>query len=267
MLNKIRNRVKVESPLVHAITNPISINQCANTILAVGARPIMAEHPGEVEEITSTTKALMLNIGNITDVRMESIPIALECAIAHGIPVVLDVVGVACSSMRKEFVANLLKIATPTVIKGNYSEIKALYDMKYTSEGVDADSDISITDMTEICSLLSRRLSTIILASGKTDIITDGKRLIQISNGSEQLSKVTGTGCMLGALCAAYMAVEQSVDAVITACVMLGVCGQISETEKGNGSFMVNLLDSLSTLPDEYINRLARTEEKSLEEI
>ena len=112
-----------KKPLIHCITNPISINQCATAILAVGAKPIMAEHPKEVAEITKTADALMLNIGNITDARMEAMPIALREASKKNIPIVLDIVGLACSSLRKSFVNGLMNEAMPTVIKGNYSEI------------------------------------------------------------------------------------------------------------------------------------------------
>ena len=95
-LYKICEAVRSEPPLIHAITNPISINQCANAILAVGGRPMMAEHPREVEKITETADALLLNLGNITDVRMESMQLSLKCDSDKNIPVVLDVVGVAC---------------------------------------------------------------------------------------------------------------------------------------------------------------------------
>ena len=93
--------LRTEAPLIHAITNPISINQCANAVLALGARPIMAEHPREVEEITATAAALLLNLGNLTDVRMEAMWRSAGTARELGIPVVLDAVGVACSRLRR----------------------------------------------------------------------------------------------------------------------------------------------------------------------
>ena len=107
-LNEIRAAVRDRRPLIHCITNPISINQCANAVLAAGARPIMAEHPAEVKEITESADALVLNLGNITDVRMESMEIALRAAKEKGIPVVLDAVGTACSGLRRKFAARLL---------------------------------------------------------------------------------------------------------------------------------------------------------------
>ena len=115
-IHDIRKNVWQNEPLIHCITNPISINQCANGILAVGARPMMAEHPGEVTEITRTAQALMLNLGNITDVRMESMQLSATIAREQNIPFLLDAVGIACSNLRREYVHNLLNIAVPTVM-------------------------------------------------------------------------------------------------------------------------------------------------------
>ena len=122
-----------EDCLIHCITNPISINQVANTILALGARPVMAEHPAEAEEITSTASSLLLNLGNITDVRMQSMKISLKTANDKGIPVTLDVCGAACSSLRRAYIKELLSKGSLTVIKGNYSEILALTDETYSA--------------------------------------------------------------------------------------------------------------------------------------
>ena len=138
MFNEIVNSVREKKPLVHCITNPISINQCANAVLAVGAKPIMAEHPKEVEEITNVADALVLNLGNITDARMESMLISAKTASENNIPFVVDAVGISCSALRRDYIKRIIKYK-PKVIKGNYSEIKALYDSEYKSAGVDAD--------------------------------------------------------------------------------------------------------------------------------
>ena len=148
-LNEIRAAVRDRRPLIHCITNPISINQCANAVLAAGARPIMAEHPAEVKEITESADALVLNLGNITDVRMESMEIALRAAKEKGIPVVLDAVGTACSGLRREYAARLLATAKPAVLKGNYSEIYALYRTAYRASGVDADAALGEDEVKE----------------------------------------------------------------------------------------------------------------------
>lgn len=265
-INGIRANVKDTKPLIHCITNPISINQCANAVLALGARPIMAEHPKEVREITGTARALMLNLGNITDARMESMRISAAEAAEKGIPMVLDLVGIACSTLRRDYAKELLKAAVPTVLKGNYSEIQALYSEHYRSAGVDAEA-LDLGSVSRAAAELARRHRAVILASGKVDVVTDGRRLVHIHNGTEQLSTVTGTGCMLGALCATFLSAERGLDAAVTACAVLGISGQLAETEQGSGSFMTNLMDALSTLRDEQVIRYLDMEEQELEEL
>ena len=211
-LNEMRAAVRDRRPLIHCITNPISINQCANAVLAAGARPIMAEHPAEVKEITESADALVLNLGNITDVRMESMEIALRAAKEKGIPVVLDAVGTACSGLRRVFAARLLATAKPAVLKGNYSEIYALYRTAYRSAGVDADAALGEDEVREAAGELAGKYGITVLASG-----------------------------------------NPGMEAAAAACAMLGCCGQIAETEKGSGTFLVNLLDALSTVTDEQL--------------
>ena len=125
-MKKAKEAVISQAPLIHCITNPISINDCANVVLALGAKPIMAEHPKEVHEITALAKALAVNLGNITDARAESIFISGGVAKNAQIPCVIDVVGVACSALRMELAQRFIRECAPCVIKGNLSEIKAL---------------------------------------------------------------------------------------------------------------------------------------------
>ena len=209
----------------------------------------------------------MLNLGNITDARMESMKISLLTAKEMNIPVILDAVGIACSKLRRDYMAELLEIGIPTVIKGNYSEIFALYHDAYRSSGVDADASINAESITYVAAELARKYHTTILASGKTDIVTDGTRTVHVNNGTPQLSAVTGTGCLLGAVCGAYLAVCADMNAAVTACVVLGICGQLAETPKGSGSFMVNLMDALSTLTDAQLEQYIKTEERQYEKL
>ena len=266
-LNAVRNNLIKLNPLVHCITNPISINQCANTILSVGAKPIMAEHPDEVKEITKTAKSLMLNSGNITDARMKSMEISLSAACDNNIPAVIDAVGIACSALRRNYVTELLKKYSVTVIKGNYSEINALLNPDYKSSGVDSDKNLDCDKTAECAVKLAKKYHCIILASGKTDIVTDGGKVIYIKNGTPQLAKVTGTGCMLGALCASFLTVDKSINAVICACAVLGIAGELSVAENKNGTFSVNLMDNLSSMSDCNIEKYLKAEEKDIENI
>ncbi len=231
--------------LIHCITNPISMNQCANTILSLGARPIMAEHPDEVMEITRTASSLLLNLGNITDARITSMRLSLKEANSIGIPVTLDTVGVACSSLRKTLSKLLMTFGRFTVIKGNYSEIMALYDDTYKSAGVDAKEDIDIEQVKTAATELAKANNAIVVATGRTDLIASDGEITAVDGGVTQMSQVTGTGCMLGAVIATCLAEKKDATSVIDACRFFKRCGEKAQTDKGNGTFMVNLLDAI----------------------
>ena len=256
---------KKRTPLIHCITNPISINQCANLILALSCRPIMAEHPDEVCEISKAADALLFNIGNITDVRMTSITLSSKVAKALLIPSVFDAVGVGCSSLRKKFASELLYDFSPTVIKGNYSEIKALSSGDYSVRGVDGADDISISEISDIAVKLAKKHGSIILASGKTDVICDGNKLIYIKNGCRKLGELTGTGCMLGAAVACFIASEKNADSVARACAMLGICGELASNTSGQASFFISLMDNISSITNEDILKSIKKEDFKIE--
>lgn len=249
-----------EKPLIHCITNPISINQCANAVLAVGGRPIMAEHPEEVLEITRTADALVLNLGNITDTRMESMLISAGAARVSGIPVIIDLVGIACSTLRSRFARRLITEYPMSLIKGNYSEIMSLYEESYRSSGVDAATDITDDTIQEAAAKLALRYNTVVMCTGKVDVISDGREIRLVSNGTPQLSTVTGTGCMLAAITGRFLAAPElnPIDAATQACCTLGIAGERAETDTGSGTFMVNLLDQLSILTAEDIAQYSR---------
>lgn len=248
MTNRI-TQIKENRPLIHCITNPISIMQCANAILLLGGRPIMAEHPEEVAQITETSSALLLNLGNVTRDRIEAMKLSFQVANASGIPTVIDAVGVACSTLRRDLLKELLSKrnpALPLLIKGNYSEIQALTDPDYSASGVDADSSLSFEEATESAVSLAHTLKAIVLCTGPKDIVTDGERLAVIKNGTPQLGTITGTGCMLGAICATFWAVDTSLKSTALATAAFGICG---ENAKGD-LFLMRLFDEIGKLSD-----------------
>ena len=250
-IKKIRHDLRRAAPLVHCITNPISINQCANAILAVGARPIMAEHPQEVGEIYAPVR--LFNLGNITDARMNSMRV-----LAPRGGYVLDAVGVAALSLRRALALELMPRAG--MIKGNYSEICALCKADYRAEGVDSEN-LPRAAVEEYARALARKSRAPVLASGAVDIVTDGERLVLIKNGTPRLGEITGTGCMLGALAAAYMAVAEPFYAAVCACAVMGICGELADDARGGASFGVRLADCISTLSDVQIEDMLKTEE------
>ena len=255
------------NPLIHCITNPISMMQCANTVLGLGARPIMAEHPLEVQEITRSADALLLNLGNISDSRMEAMESSFAVAVDKNIPVVIDAVGVACSELRRKFILRLLKkrgANTFLVIKGNYSEIMALFDENYRAEGVDAKAGISTDEILNASRVLSDKYGAVILASGSTDVVVQSDKALYVKNGCPELSRITGTGCMLGAICATLLSEKRDLETVAGACAVLGIAGEMAvemmNQNIGAGTFLIRLLDSISLMTDELLEERKKIE-------
>ncbi len=292
-LTEIRDNTKASAPLIHCITNPISIHDCANVILAAGARPIMAEHPAEVEEITGSASALMLNLGNITDARIKSMQLALKRANQNHIPVLLDLVGVTCSSLRRQFAGKLLAEGSFAVIKGNISEILAAADLPFHGTGIDAGSQDAISDQNEIwycetAKALAKRLNCTVMATGKKDLIADPYGAYLLSNGHEALSGITGTGCMVGALAASYLpastqhtakktgdgalknacqCLSNGTPAALLAAISMGIAGEHAAViSKGPGSFQAALLDELFCISDYRFQNEAKLRKIDLDE-
>ncbi|WP_434311650.1 hydroxyethylthiazole kinase [Hominifimenecus sp. rT4P-3] len=266
-----RRQLKDTSPLIHCITNPISINDCANAVLAVGARPIMAEHPGESAEITASASALAVNLGNITDARMESMLLSGHKARALSLPRIIDVVGVSCSKLRLEYAKRWIAECAPSIIKGNLAEIRMLCGENILSSGIDASDQDQLSQnnlLVRIASAkqLAKKTGSVILASGKTDLITDGKEVFLVDNGCSKMARLTGTGCMLNVLTGAFLSVLPPLSAALFTAAFLGICGEEADTETGMGSFHVRLMDQLDVISDETLQRRAKIIEYSKEE-
>lgn len=264
-LEPILTYIQQEAPLIHCITNPISINDCANILLAIGARPIMAEHPDEVAEITAIAKGLALNLGNITDARMASMKISAGTAKDKGIPFVLDLVGLSCSRLRQKYAKELLQIAVPDIIKGNISELRTLLDLPTTpGMGVEAGQKEMVTkenalEYAKIFQKQAREYHTILLATGPIDLVVSSEEAYIIANGSNALASITGTGCMNNVLAGACLAGVHGISsqatnntlAAILSCLLLGIAGENIQDiylNQGPGSFHYSLMDSISKL-------------------
>ena len=256
----IRNKIRMEKPLIHCITNHISINECANVVLAVGAKPIMAEHPAEVSEITACSKALAVNLGNINDARLESMMISGKTAFEKNIPSVIDAVGVACSKFRLDFAKRFIEECHPSVIKGNMSELKALCGVENGAKGIDVgENDLltkcNVDNNLALLKSLAARTGAVVAATGAVDIITDGKDAYFIENGCEMLSMVTGTGCMLNVLIATFISKGNILGGAVLATAYMGVCGELAENAEGTGTFRTMLLDAMCSVSDDAFAR------------
>ncbi len=269
-LEPILTYIQQEAPLIHCITNPISINDCANILLAIGARPIMAEHPEEVAEITSIAKGLALNLGNITDARMASMKISASVAKDKGIPFVLDLVGLSCSQLRQKYAQELLQIAVPDIIKGNISELRTLLGLPTTpGMGVEAGQKEMVTgenalEYAKIFQKQAREYHTLLLATGPIDLVVSSDEAYIIANGSNALASITGTGCMNNVLAGACLAGVHGISsqatnntiAAILSCLLLGIAGENIQDiylSQGPGSFHYSLMDSISKLTPQTI--------------
>lgn len=252
-----------KSPLIHCITSPIAINDCANAVLAVGAKPIMAEHPAEVAGITGMAGALSVSLANITDARRESILISGKKAREKGIRSVIDVVGVTCSHFRMELANRFIRDCRPAVIKGNSSEIRALAGCAFDAVGIDAgqkdelirENELVLEDTAAIVKEYSQKTKAVVLATGAVDILSDGEKIYLLENGSEWMAKVTGTGCVLSCLIAVYLSSRNApaAEAAMLAATVWGIAGELADHENGLGSYHVGLLDELSGMTDEAI--------------
>lgn len=269
-LEPILTYIQQEAPLIHCITNPISINDCANILLAIGARPIMAEHPDEVAEITAIAKGLALNLGNITDARMASMKISAGAAKDKGIPFVLDLVGLSCSRLRQKYAKELLQIAVPDIIKGNISELRTLLGLPTTpGMGIEAGQKEMVTqenalEYAKIFQKQAREYHTILLATGPIDLVVSSEEAYIIANGSNALASITGTGCMNNVIAGACLAGVHGISsqatnntlAAILSCLLLGIAGENIQDiylSQGPGSFHYSLMDSISKLTPQTI--------------
>ena len=255
--------IKRSRPLVHCITNMVTVNDCANILLAAGASPTMAHHPLEVEEVTAECKSLVCNMGAME--YFDAMETAGKKALTLGHPIVLDPVGAAGASFRRNSCLNLIKEIHPTCIRGNYSEIKALYLEQKTGMGVDVQEkdrkkEHALEDAAQAAKNLAARLKCYVVASGIKDIISDGKQIITVHNGSEMMSRVTGMGCMSSAMLGAFLSVENSLESAAACCIVMGICGEIAEEETcrigaGIGTFHIKFLDAVSLLTKEQIQK------------
>ena len=252
-------------PLVHHITNYVTVNDCANITLGIGASPVMADAIEEAADIASIADALVLNIGTLNSRTVAAMVAAGKAANAKGIPVVLDPVGVGASAFRNRTTADIIDQVKIAVLRGNISEIKFIAGLASVTKGVDAsEADMADTDNAgDIATLLAEKLNCTVVISGAVDIIANGNSVMYVKNGHPMLGNLTGTGCMcsslIGAFCGA-MPHEIFLSAV-AAMVSMGIAGELAYAKAsalGNGSFHTHLHDVISQLDSATIETLGK---------
>ncbi|MGC8777263.1 MAG: hydroxyethylthiazole kinase [Candidatus Caldatribacteriaceae bacterium] len=250
-------RIQASNPLVHHITNLVVANDNANTMLAVGALPVMAYAEEEVEEMVAAAQALVINIGTLTREVVRSSILAGKRANMLGIPVVFDPVGVGATAFRTASAQTILQEVRVAVVRGNASEVAALLGRRAPIRGVESSGEIP--DVALLAGEAARRFGATVAVTGKIDLVSDGERIIRIENGDVLLTRVTGTGCMATSLCGACVAVEEDASLAASAALgFLGVCAEIAAlSSHGPGSFRYALFDTMYSLSEEeFLQRL-----------
>ena len=246
--------VRETTPLVHCITNYVTVEGCANAVLAVGGSPIMSDEPADVEDITSICDALVLNIGTLNARSIEGMKVAGARAASLGHPIVLDPVGAGASALRTKTACELLDTLPVTLVRGNMSEVKAI--------AVDAARRAAA-----FARDFAAKAGCVVAITGPIDIVADANRAFAVSNGTPLQGRITGSGCMLSAISGAYVAryADDALEAALSAVVHMGAAGQQAEgrmTEAdGTGTFRTYLMDALSLLSGDDLARLAQVEE------
>jgi hydroxyethylthiazole kinase len=244
--------IRKQAPVVHNITNYVVMNSTANALLAIGASPVMAHAEEEVEEMVNIAQALVINIGTLSEHWISSMFKAVHQARKKGIPVILDPVGAGATAYRTRTARELIESGQPTIIRGNASEIMALYDDRSKTKGVDsaAASDAAIVTAQK----LSQTHKCVVCISGATDYIVDRENILRIKNGHPLMTKVTGLGCTASALCGAFAAVEKLP--------FMGIAGEMAAQQStGPGSLQMHFLDILYRLTEDDIARHLKIEE------
>lgn len=241
-------RIRENRPLIHNITNFVVMERTANSLLALGASPIMAHAPEELEAISAQSQALVINIGTLDQAWLSAMRLAISAAQQAAVPIILDPVGAGATRFRTESVLSLLEIAQPSVIRGNASEILALSGELVESRGV--DSLYEAKEAMQAALFLAQRYQTVVVVSGAEDLIVEEGRCFKVQNGCSMMTHITGMGCAGTALIGAFVAVGHD-DAQSAACAMatMGLAGEIAlKRSAGPGSFSVHFLDALYSL-------------------
>ena len=271
MLKNMLENVRKNCPLVHNITNYVTVNDCANIILACGASPIMADDENEVEEITTICGGLNINIGTLNKRTIASMLKAGKKANELNHPVVLDPVGAGASALRTETATKLLEEVKFSVIRGNISEIKTLALGSGTTKGVDADVADKVTEenLDEIIAFakaFSAKTGAVIAITGAIDIVADADKAYCIRTGHPMMSSITGTGCQLSAMTTAFVTANQDnpLEAAAAAVSAMGYAGEVAHTRlsemDGNSSYRNYIIDAIYNMTPEMLENGAKYE-------
>ena len=271
MFQEMLENVRGKCPLIHNITNYVTVNDCANMVLACGASPIMSDDQSEVEEITTICGGLNINIGTLNKNTIPSMFLAGKKANELGHIVLLDPVGAGASRLRTDTANRLMREVRFDAVRGNISEIKTLCTGSGTTKGVDADAVDAVTeanldDGVALVKAFARQAGCIIAVTGAIDLVSDGERCWCIRNGRPEMSRITGTGCQLSALTAAFCAAnpDKPLEAAAAAVCAMGLAGEAAHSRlsrlDGNATYRNYIIDAVYNMTPEQLEEGARYE-------
>ncbi len=271
MLKDCLENVRKNSPLIHNITNYVTVNDVANVILACGASPIMSDEPDDVADITSICGGLNINIGTLNKRSIEAMFIAGKKANELGHTVLLDPVGAGASALRTSTALDLLKEIKFTVVRGNISEIKTLVLGEGKTKGVDADITDKVTEenleqSVKFVKQFAQSIDSIVAVTGAIDLVADGEKCYVIRNGRPEMGRITGTGCQLSGLTAAFVTAnpENRLEAAAAAVCTMGLAGETGfnnlQQFEGNSTYRNRIIDAIYNLTGEELEKGAKYE-------
>lgn len=271
MLGNCIENVRKTVPLVHNITNYVTVNDVANVLLACGGSPIMSDEPEDVVDITSICGGLNINIGTLNHRTIQGMLAAGKRANELKHPVLLDPVGAGASKLRTDTAVMLMNELKPTVIRGNISEIKTLALGSGTTKGVDADVEDRVTEDTLDSAVafvknFAKSSGSIVAVTGAIDFVSDGEKCYVIRNGRPEMGKITGTGCQLSGMTTAFVVAnpDQRLEAAAAAVCTMGLAGEIGwsrmQDGDGNSTYRNRIIDAIYNMDKETLDRGAKYE-------
>ena len=271
VLKTMLENVRAKSPLVHNITNYVTVNDVANVLLAAGGSPIMSDDADDVEDITSICGGLNINIGTLNKNTIPSMFLAGKKANELGHIVLLDPVGAGASRLRTDTANRLMQEVRFDAVRGNISEIKTLCTGSGSTKGVDADAVDAVTEANldngvQLVKAFAAQTGCIIAVTGAIDLVSDGERCWCIRNGRAEMSRITGTGCQLSALMTAFLVAnpDRKLDAAAAAVCMMGLAGEIGlanmQPGDGNSTYRNRIIDAIFNMTGDALEEGAKYE-------
>ena len=271
MFGKCLENVRNTVPLVHNITNYVTVNDVANVLYACGGSPIMSDEPDDVADITSICGGLNINIGTLNKRSIEAMFVAGKRARELGHIILLDPVGAGASALRTNTAVRIMEELKPDVVRGNISEVKTLVLGSGSTKGVDADvadavHEENLDEMIRFTKDFAKKSGSVIAITGAIDLISDGDVCYVIRNGRPEMGMITGTGCQLSGVMTAFAVAntDNKAEACAAAVAVMGLAGEIGWSRMlegdGNSTYRNRIIDAIFNMDADTLDKGAKYE-------